>query len=183
MKISLIAAQTIDGFIARNSTEFASWTSKDDKRHFVTKTKEAKVMILGSKTFSTFPKPLPERVHIIYSRNPEAYAQTLLKKFGWEKLPEEIQVTNAPVKELIADLESKGYEEAMICGGSEIYTLFLTAGVVSTAYITIEPVFFGAGISLCTSPIDSLSFTLRSIEKTEGGTLFLEYTVSKKEIQ
>jgi dihydrofolate reductase len=179
MHISLIVAQTADGFIARSSTELASWTSKEDKKRFVEKTKKAQIMILGSKTFDTFQKPLPGRTHIIYSRNPEKYTQDLLLRFSWHQLPNEIQITNEHPQTLIGRLKKEGVPEIIICGGSEIYTLFMETGLVQTIYMTIEPVFFGTGISLFNKKRENSHLTLVSEEKTESGTLFLEYTSQK----
>ncbi len=176
MKISLIAAQTLDGFIARTSDEFASWTSKDDKKRFVAITKAAGVMIMGSKTFNTFPSPLPGRTHIIYTRNPEEYIGKILAKFNWSTLPPEIQITNKSPKDLIVELEARNIPEAVVCGGSEIYSLFMAAGVVDTIYLTVEPIVFGSGISLLNKPIEQ-KLELVLMEKTEQGTIFLEYKV------
>lgn len=173
MKISLIAAQTIDGFIARTSDEFASWTSKEDKKRFVRITKSVGTIILGSKTFDTFPGPLPDRTHIIYSRDPEKYEKKLLEKFGWESLPREIEVTNKPVTQLLNDLRKEN-KDAIVCGGSEIYSLFISAGVINTLYLTIEPVIFGTGIPLFKTPVEYRA-NLTSLEKTDSGTIFLEY--------
>ncbi len=177
MKISLIAALTLDGFIARNSNEFASWTSKEDKKRFVTMTKEARCIVLGSKTFDTFPSPLPGRTHVIYSRNPENYRRKIEEKFGWKTIPNEIKVTNLNPKELISELSDAGFTDVMICGGSEIYTLFLESGIVTNLYITVEPVIFGTGISLFKREIEGLSVELSHLEKTETGTVFLDYQI------
>jgi dihydrofolate reductase len=177
MKVSLIAALTIDGFIARHSQEFASWTSKEDKKRFVTKTKEAKCIILGSKTFYTFPKPLPERTHVIYSRNITECTEILKKKFGWDTIPENILITDKSPRELVTDLEHIGFREAMVCGGSEIYTLFLEAGIITNLYLTIEPVVFGTGISLFKKEVIQLPLELQNVEKTEFGTIFLDYQI------
>ena len=51
-------AITADGKIAKSSDHFPDWTSKEDKKMFVEVTKEHGVVIMGDKTFFTFPKPL-----------------------------------------------------------------------------------------------------------------------------
>ena len=62
MKIILMMAMTADGKIAKNSDHFPDWTSKEDKKMFMRVTKEVGVVIMGDKTFFTFPKALPERL-------------------------------------------------------------------------------------------------------------------------
>ncbi|MBU3668680.1 MAG: dihydrofolate reductase [Candidatus Taylorbacteria bacterium] len=176
MKVSLIAALTLDGFIARHSSEFASWTSKEDKRRFVSKTKTAGVIILGSKTFDTFPKPLPDRLHIIHTRDVSEYTKKILGKFSWDTLPENILITSKEPEDVLEDLEKRGFSEVFICGGSQIYSLYLNANLINYLYLTIEPVLFGSGISLFNSECD---FKLRLIseERTELGTLLLEHEI------
>src|SRR3989344_1882241 len=126
IKTFLIAAITADGFIAKNSAHNPSWTGKEDKKFFVERTKQAGVVIMGSKTFEVMGRPLKDRLNIVYSRDTN-------KKY------EGVEVTNKPPEELLADLEARGYKEAAICGGSNIYTMFLKAGLLDTLYITIEP--------------------------------------------
>lgn len=159
MKIFIIAAQTLDGFIAKNDHHLASWTSKEDKKFFVQRTKEAGVMIMGSKTFETIGKPMPGRLNIVYSR---------------EKQYEGVEVTSLPPAELIKNLEARGYQEVAICGGAGIYTMFLKAKLVDTIYITIEPLLFGSGISMVNEPLE-INLTLRSSNKLSDNVLLLEY--------
>ncbi|HEX9722557.1 MAG TPA: dihydrofolate reductase family protein [Candidatus Paceibacterota bacterium] len=68
MKVFLIAAMSADGFIARNSSHLASWTSKEDKQFFIEKTKEAGVVVMGLNTYKTIGRPLPGRLNIVYSK-------------------------------------------------------------------------------------------------------------------
>ena len=72
MKVILIMAQTADGKIARASDELVDWTSKEDKRFFIDKTKEAGVMVMGSNTYRTIWRPLPGRLNVVLTSHPEA---------------------------------------------------------------------------------------------------------------
>ncbi len=161
MKTFIIAALSADGYIAKNDTHPAFWTSKEDKKRFVELTKRAGVVVMGSKTFATLPRPLKERVNIVYSRS-KTYegAETMYKD----------------PKGMLAELESRGFKEVAICGGAQIYTMFMKAGVVDTLYITIEPVVFGCGIKLFN---EDMLYHLKLISSTqaENGALLLEYAV------
>ncbi len=161
IKVFIIAAQTLDGFIAKEANHPAFWTSKEDKRRFVELTKRAGVCIMGSQTFKTLPRPLKERVNIVYTRSQEF---------------EGAETTNKHPIDLVAELEERGFEEVAICGGSQIYTMFLKAGIVDTIYLTVEPVIFGTGISIFNEAID-VHTKLISHTLTEEGTLLLEYKV------
>ena len=62
MKKILIAALSANGKIAREDGESSlNWTSKEDTQYFIQKTKEAKNLITGRKTFETINKPLKGR--------------------------------------------------------------------------------------------------------------------------
>ncbi len=165
INVFIIGAISSDGFIAQNTSHSPmSWTSKDDKKRFVELTKRAGVVILGGNTFKTFPKPLKDRLNIVYSR-------TLLPTEG-------IEVTSEDPKVLIKKLEERGFKEVAICGGSEIYTMFMNAGVVDHIHLTIEPVLFGTGMPLFNKPLE-LKLELVSTTHTESGTVFNDYKIIK----
>jgi len=168
MKTFIIAAVSADGYIARDSSAPSTvWTSKDDKKRFVELTKRARVIVTGQNTWKTFGgRPLKERLNIIYS--PERLPD----------MPPEVEITSKSPVELLKELESRGYSEVAICGGSQIYTMFMQAGVVDRLYLTVEPVIFGDGIRLFKASLD-VKLKLVSSEKTEGGTQLVEYEVLK----
>lgn len=164
MKVSLIAAVTADGFIAKTSDHFADWTSKEDKQLFVKLTKEAGVMIMGSSTFNTIGRPLPERKTVVYTSKPDKYRGI------------EVTKTSLPPTELLHQLEAEGHDHVTICGGAQIYTMFMQAGVVTDVHLTVEPVLFGTGISLFNNDLET-KLTLKHTEQLNDNTIHLHYTV------
>lgn len=166
IKAFIIATVTADGFIAKTSDQIStSWSSKEDRKHFVDMSKKAGVVVMGSNTFKTLLHPLKDRLNIVYSHS-ETFE-------GVET------VTDSP-NELLNKLEARGFTEVAICGGSEIYTKFIESGVVEKIHLTIEPLFFGTGISLFKRPVH-VSLKLISSSTTESGTIFNEYAVVKKD--
>ncbi len=163
MKTFIIAALSADGFIAKDENHSALWTSKEDKRRFVELTKRAGVVVMGAKTFKTLPRPLKERVNIVYSRS---------QNF------EGAEITQKSPHDLLAELESRGFKEVAICGGSQIYNMFMKAKLVDRIYLTIEPLVFGKGINLFSE--DMLAqLKLETCGQTENGAILLEYSVQK----
>ena len=160
IKTFIIAAMTADGFIARDAHHLASWTSKEDKKFFVERTKQAGVMIMGANTYETIGKPMPGRLTVVYSRS---------------KQYEGVEVTSKPPAELLKDLESRGYTEVAICGGASIYTMFMKANVVDTLYLTVEPLLFGSGVSIFTESLET-NLTLASSRNLADNVILLEYT-------
>ena len=165
MKTFLIAAVTADGFIARNSSHLASWTSKEDKQFFVEKTKKAGVVVMGLNTFKTMGKALPGRQNIVYAPPGTAL--------------EGVEITQDDPKTLLAKLEQKGFKEVAICGGATIYTMFMEAGLVDKLYLTIEPILFGSGIHLFNKELDK-KLELQSMQKLNEQSVLLEYNVIKE---
>jgi len=161
MKTFLIAALTADGFIGKDSAHLADWTSKEDKQFFVKKTKEAGVIIMGRNTYNTVGRPLVDRHNIIYSEEDIAGVET----------------TRKTPQELLQDLKSRGYKEVAICGGAQIYTMFMEAKLVDTLYLTVEPILFGSGIRLFNKEID-VKLQLKSMKKLNNTTVLLEYSVN-----
>ena len=167
IKTFIIVAQTVDGFIARNSTHEATWTSREDKKRFIEITKRAGVIVMGLNTFQTFPSPLKDRLHIVYSPDEDAYKNNIEGVVEYTKLN--------PV-DLIKDLENRGFKEVAICGGSTIYTMFIKSGLVDTIYLTTEPILFGSGMGIFKESLD-VKLELIDLEKTEKGTLLAEYKI------
>lgn len=67
-KLVMIAAAAEDNSIGRDNQLL--WHLPDDFRRFKRMT-TGHAMIMGRKTFESFPKPLPDRLHIIVTRDPE----------------------------------------------------------------------------------------------------------------
>ena len=170
MKAFIIAAITTDGFIAKDENHAAMWTSKEDKKRFVELTKRAGVIVMGSRTFRTLPRPLRERINIIYTKSPE-----FIEKI---KNQENVEVTQDDPKILLEKLSARGFKEVAICGGSQIYTAFLKAHAVNSIYLTIEPIIFGKGITIFNQTLDNIHLELVSRETNETGSILLEYKVN-----
>jgi len=163
MTAFLIAAITADGFIARNAHHLADWTSKEDKRFFSERTKQAGVVVMGQNTYETIGRPLKDRLNIVYSQ---------------EKTYEGVEITQKDPAELLYDLEKRRYKEAAIIGGTTIYTMFMQAHLIDKLYLTIEPVFFGSGMNLFKKDLD-MNLKLNSMQKLGEQTILLEYSVIK----
>lgn len=163
MKTFLIAAQTLDGFIARDPGHMADWTSPADKKHFRELTKRAGIMVMGSRTYETIGKALPGRRTIVMSRT---------------KTYEGVETTEEAPQDIVKRLEKEGASEVAICGGQAIYTAFMEAGLIDTIYLTIEPILFGRGIALFSKPFDS-KLKLIEAKSVDNGPVMLEYEVIK----
>ena len=165
IKTILLMAQTLDGKIAKDSDHFPDWTGKADKRLFVEITKAAGALIMGSKTFDTLGKPLPGRKNIVMTRNPRRIS-------SWDNLV----YTNLTPQALLAELESEGYREVVLAGGTRINSIFLRAGLIDELIVTITPMIFGSGIGLFEEGIE-VDLVLEEFRPLDEARVCLHYRV------
>ena len=175
----MIAVMSADGFIARQSSEVSTaWTSAEDKKRLTRLTKRARAVVMGRKTFETFgSRPLKDRDLFIYSRQAGQGALDEMPTAG-DASSGRVSWTQLPPRELVLALAQRGYAELAVCGGAEVYSQFLAAGLVDELYLTIEPVLFGAGVSLA-SQASEWRLELLAHELTPGGTTFIDYRLIK----
>jgi len=162
--VTLIMAMTADGKIAKNSTQLANWTSHEDKKLFVEISKQHGVIMMGENTFNTFPKPLPGRLNVVFTK---------------QKNPEEINevkwVSGEPEK-VLEELEILGYKSALLGGGATLNSLFLKNKLINEIILTVEPKIFGSGLSLFNEDINA-DLELITMEKLNENTIMLKYKV------
>ncbi|MFH1584509.1 MAG: dihydrofolate reductase family protein, partial [Patescibacteria group bacterium] len=91
---------------------------------------------------------------------------------------EGVETTQKEPRELLSELEKRGYEQVAVIGGSSVYTQFLQAGAVDTLYLTYEPVLLGKGIKLLNEGME-LRLKLVSQQKLGEGRMLLEYNVNE----
>ncbi|WP_026978807.1 dihydrofolate reductase [Flavobacterium tegetincola] len=108
--ITLIAAAAENNALGKNNEMI--WHLPDDFKRFK-KLTSGHDIILGRKTFESFDKPLPNRRHIIVTRQ-ENYA---------ENIDPSCCIVVSSIEEAIAQTNAE--EENFVIGGGEIYTLAL----------------------------------------------------------
>lgn len=164
LPVTMMMAITLDGKIAKNSEHFPNWTSKEDKKLFAKISREHGVVMMGAKTFATFPSPLPGRLNVV---------------FTLEKDPPEIEgvkwVTGEP-EPVLEELEKMGYKSALLGGGAFLNTLFLEKKLIKEIILTIEPKIFGDGISLFNKDFD-LNLQLKEVKKINDNAIMVKYEV------
>lgn len=163
IKVSLIMAASADGKIAKNSEHFANWTSKEDKEIFKEISKEFGMIMMGRKTFQTFPAPLKDRLNVVFSNQEIKEQENVL----WVK--------EDPV-EVLKKLEKMGYKKALLGGGANLNTLFLKQKLINEIILTIEPKLFGSGISLFNDDFD-INLELLELKKINKNSYLVKYKV------
>ncbi|PIS10565.1 MAG: dihydrofolate reductase [Bdellovibrio sp. CG10_big_fil_rev_8_21_14_0_10_47_8] len=127
MILSAIAAMARNRVIGINNK--LPWKLPEDMKFFREKTKGS-VMIMGRKTFESLPKPLPNRFHIVITRQ-EGY------RFE-DPLVEIVHDLNTAIElahMLTTKYKNKFGEEVFVIGGSEIYRQAID--IVDRLYLTV----------------------------------------------
>ncbi|QLC23332.1 dihydrofolate reductase [Parasphingopyxis sp. CP4] len=100
------------------------WRISADLKRFKANTM-GKPMIMGRRTFESFPSPLPGRRHIVLTRSRD-----------WDPEGAEIAHSKADALAMVGD----DVEEVAIIGGAEIYSLFLDiADRIELTEVHVEP--------------------------------------------
>lgn len=155
---------TADGKIAKDKTQFADWTSREDKKLFVEISKSCGVIIMGENTFNTFPSPLKERLNVVFTENLNKLEIPGVKWVGGEPKP------------VLEELEKMGYTSVLLGGGSFLNSLFLEKKLISEIILTVEPKIFGAGLSLFNKDLNA-DLKLLEVKNLNENTIMLHYQV------
>ena len=163
MKVILVAAVTANGMIAENVEQSSlDWTSKEDLEFFKKKTKEAGVVIMGTKTFAT----LKNRLMVVLSYSPEDQPEM-----------DGVEYVNKSPQEVVDWLEEKGYEEVVLAGGASVYGQYLQAGLVDEMFLTVEPYLFGEGIPLA-KDFDRIKMELVESKQIGESSVLMHYKLT-----
>lgn len=122
MKVALIAAIGSNRELGKDNQLL--WHLADDMTFFKETTAKHYVL-MGRKSFESIPKkyrPLPDRVNIIITRNPDY-------------LFEECYTCNS-LEEAVELARSNGEQRIFIIGGGEIYKEAIASGIVDEMYLT-----------------------------------------------
>lgn len=161
--VTMMMAITADGKIAKDKSQFANWTSREDKKLFAEISKAHGVVMMGENTFKTFPAPLKERLNVVFSET--------------EHEPQEgVKWVNGEPAKVLEELEALGYKSALLGGGSFLNSLFLEKKLISEIILTIEPKIFGTGLSLFNKDLDA-DLKLLEFKNINDDTLMLKYQV------
>jgi dihydrofolate reductase len=167
MKLILVMAITADGKIGESPRHFPDWTEPADKKLFLSVSRKAGVLIMGSKTFDTLKTPLPGRKHVVMTRDPNRHSNG-----------KDLVFTRETPEKILETLAAEGYETAILAGGGQINHLFAKQQLIDEVLLTFSPKTFGAGLSIFS---DTVHMDLELVEHRRVGenTLMARYRVLK----
>lgn len=169
--LTLIAAQSLDGYIARPGQPGTAFCSDADATFLRAALKNFDALIMGRKTYDTLRDQIQKSdttryLRKILTRTPHAYAA--------DTRPDLVEFTNQSPQKILAELATRGRGRVALLGGGEIYTAFLTSGLVDELWLTLEPYLFGGGTPLYTKE-QEMHFKLKESQPLSPNTLLLKY--------
>lgn len=165
LKVIMMMAVTADGKIAKNDHHLPTdWTSPEDKKLFSEISKDCGVVLMGEKTFATFPSPLKDRLNVVF-----------VQEMNKPEMPDVKWVTGEP-EPVLAELEKMGFTKVLLGGGAYLNTLFLQKKLIDEIILTVEPKIFGQGIGLFNGDCD-VKLELLEEKKINENTVVLKYKV------
>jgi dihydrofolate reductase len=175
MRVTLIAVQSLDGFITRHDTPGAGFASSADQAHFRAVLREFDCCVMGRVTHEIaqaqpiLPTSLARR-RVVLTRVPE--------KFVRQAVPGVLEFTSAPPAEIVTRLRADGVQACALLGGAQAHSRFLAAGVVDELWLTVEPQLFGAGTPLLEAQTE-VRLKLLACEPLGEDVLLLKYAVRR----
>lgn len=171
--ISMVSVISVDGKLTNDfDPAIDKWTSKEDKSHFRILKESSEVLIMGRCTYDAVKRNIVltrNTLRIVVTSNPNKYAGSSVSN--------QLEFTDDTPQNIIMNLESRGYKNALLLGGSQINTLFLRDKLVNTMILTIEPKLFGKGHDLVSGSFD-VNLRLKKIEQlNKRGTLLCVYDI------
>jgi dihydrofolate reductase len=171
MRIVLIAAQSVDGFIARHDEPGTAFASEADQAHFRAALAQCDSEIMGATTYlvaraAILGHATDTRIRIVVTRDPG--------KFAGDAAAGRLEFTSETPAALVARLRAQGRKRCALLGGSQIHSLFLDAGLADELWLTVEPRLFGGGVPLLGARAD-LKLRLLSHERLGDDGLLLKY--------
>lgn len=171
LTVTMIAAQSLDGFIARQGETGTAFCSEEDRAFLRSALKGFDSMVMGRKTFDTLRDQIVASTSTRYLRKIVTRSPS---RFAALERPGLVEFTNATPSDILGELADRGRKRCALLGGGEIYGSFLKAGLVDELWLTVEPVVFGAGTPLVTGPVDKW-FSLTDCKPLGSDTALLKY--------
>ncbi|MGC9384336.1 MAG: dihydrofolate reductase family protein [Kosmotogaceae bacterium] len=165
--ISIVVVSSINGIISKGEKDRLDWSSKQDKTFFKNITQESGVVIFGRKTFDNIGKPLPGRLNIVMTSNPEKY----------ESIKEKLFFTNMSPHKLLSYLEKSNYKHVVIGGGRSIYSQFLNRQLVNEMYVTFEPVLLSEGFRMTDKLTSDIQLKKINAQALTTNSIIIRYKI------
>ncbi|HSR66781.1 MAG TPA: dihydrofolate reductase family protein [Acidobacteriota bacterium] len=182
-------ASTLDGFIAREDGSLGDFPWDDDfgaelfrafpetfPAHLQdgefsrTDHKWFDAVLMGRKTYEVglnagFSNPYPTLDQYLFSRSLESSPDA------------QVELVSGDAVEFVTGLKEKPGKAVWLCGGSELASVLLGAGLIERLIVKLHPVLFGSGIPLFRKGISPTLLRLTDSKTFASGHAILHYRI------
>jgi dihydrofolate reductase len=170
MKIKVYLAVSANGLIS-NKRNVPDWLSEEFSQGFITISQQAKAVIMGKTTYNYLaPDHLPLRN--------EGTLAVLTHDTSAKPAQSNVVFTDKNPQGISAMLQSQGYSEAVVIGGTTTVSEFMKAGVVNELILIVEPVLFGTGLPILKDVDHEYRMSLNDVKKLNDHTVQLHYQLT-----
>ena len=165
MKITIYLAAAANGMIS-NGRNVPDWLSPEYGKGFMDICQQKKAVIMGKTTYNILaPDYLPlkdEGILVVLTHDTKAVPPFSNTVF-----------TDSSPVEIVQLLEEKGYNEAVIIGGTATVSAFMKAKLVNELILVVEPRVFGTGLPLLKDVDEEFSLRLSGVQQLNTDTVQL----------
>ena len=173
MKIIWSPALTLDGYIAKEDGD-SDWVSEQDGEDFTKLIQECGAVVVGRTTYEQYGAegdeaaifPVPGATTFVYTRKPLE-----------QKVRPGVAYVSGTPQEVVAMLEKRGLQRAVLAGGGKTNGAFAAAGLIDEVIVNIYPLIFGEGVPALGGVSCRLSLKLLGRQRLPGGIIRCHYQV------
>lgn len=174
-QLTYYVAASLDGFIAHADGSFDGFAWDDEVvSDFFADLERFGTVLMGRKTYEVGLKegktsPYPSMRQVVFSRTIE------------ESPDEAVELVRGDIAEFVRNLKSQADAPVWLCGGADVASTLLDAGLVDQIVVKLNPVVFGSGIPLFGPAVDLTSLALTRTRVYDCGIVFLDYDVVRSD--
>jgi len=170
MHVIIYLASSANGMIS-NQRNVPDWLSPEYGQGFMAICQQTKAVIMGKTTYNILaPGYLPLK--------DEGALVVLTHDTKLPPAQPNVLFTDQSPQAIIAMLESKGYKEAVIIGGTQTVSEFFKAGLVNEIRLVIEPALFDGSLPLLKDVNRDFKLSLSGVKQLNANTVELDYFVN-----
>ncbi len=170
-QLTYYVATSLDGFIAEKDGSFDGFEWDDEVvKDFFSDLENFGTVLMGRKTYDVGLRegktsPYPAMRQILFSRTMTTSPDPA------------VELVQEEMPNFVRELKQVSDKPIWLCGGANIASTLMKAGLIDRVVIKLNPVVFGAGIPLFEEAIDLCKLTLQDTKVYRCGIVLLSYTV------
>lgn len=170
--LTYYVAASLDGFIAHSDGSFDGFAWDDQVvSDFFADLERFGTVLMGRKTYEVglnegTTSPYPSMRQIVFSRTMETSPD------------EAVELVQGDIAAFVRAVKAEAEAPVWLCGGADVASTLMGAGLVDRVVVKLNPVVFGAGIPLFGPGVDLTSLALTGTRVYDCGIVFLEYDVA-----